>query len=301
MIKGIVFDIKKYAIHDGPGIRTTVFFKGCPLSCLWCHNPESQKLEPEIMLYPDRCNDSCFLCVDGCRLKALTKNGNIGIIKERCDLCGDCEKICPTDAIKISGKFMSVSEVMNEIEKDTLFYDESSGGITFSGGEPLLQIDFLLELLKESKKRYLTTIVDTSGYVDFCYFEKINRFVNRYFYDIKIMDDKLHKKYTGVSNKLILSNLIKLSKIHNDIEIRIPLIEGITDTKENISSIIYFISGLNNVSGISLLNYHKGGVSKYERLGIEYQLYNLKPLSDKKIFQIKNRIEESGFKVKIGG
>jgi pyruvate formate lyase activating enzyme len=301
MNEGIIFDIKKYAIHDGPGIRTTVFLKGCPLNCWWCHNPESQKTESEIMLYTDRCILSCNLCVERCPQKAIKKNGNIIINRKFCDSCGECEDICPSEAIKISGKKITVNYIMEEIEKDTLFYDESSGGITISGGEPMLQIDFLEQILKESKERYLTTVVDTSGYIDFSYFKRINDFVDLFFYDIKLMNDNLHKKYTGVSNKLILENLIKLSEIHNNIEVRIPLIEGITDTEENIKLIMGFLKKIKGIKKISLLNYHKGGIAKYDRLGIKYKLQNIRPLSDEKILKIKEYFEKQGFIVKIGG
>ncbi len=301
MVKGIIFDIKKYAIHDGPGIRTTVFLKGCPLKCLWCHNPESQKLEPEIMLYPDKCIKSCDLCIKVCHTGALKKADEIMIDKDKCDLCGDCIEICPSDAIRVSGREVSVEDVMKEIDKDMLFYDESSGGITFSGGEPLLQVDFLESLLKESKKRYLTTVVDTSGYSDFERFEKINSLVDLYFYDLKLMDDELHKKYTGVSNRVILKNLEKLDKIHRNIEIRIPLVEGITDTRENIDAIIEFLRKLENIVRVTLLNYHRAGVSKYQRLGMPYLLEEIKPLPEEKINEIKNMFEKYNFNVKIGG
>ncbi len=301
MVKGIIFDIKKYAIHDGPGIRTTVFLKGCPLKCWWCHNPESQKLEPEIMLYPDKCVNSCDLCIKACHTGALKKTNQIMIDKDKCDLCGDCIEICPSDAIKVSGREISVDDVMKEIDKDMLFYDESSGGITFSGGEPLLQIEFLESLLKESKKRYLTTVVDTSGYSDFERFEKINSLIDLYFYDLKLMDNELHKKYTGVSNKVILKNLEKLDKIHRNIEIRIPLVEGITDTQENIDAIIEFLKKLENIVRVTLLNYHRAGVSKYERLGMPYLLEEIKPLPEEKINEIKNMFEKYNFNVKIGG
>ncbi len=301
MIKGIVFDIKKYAIHDGAGIRTTVFFKGCPMRCWWCHNPESQKFESEIMIFKRNCLSECNLCVEVCKKGAMKREESLLIEKKKCDFCGECQEICPSEAIKISGKEVTVDDIMNEIDKGILFYDESGGGVTFSGGEPFAQIDFLNALLLASEERYLKTVVDTSGYTDFKSFEKINSLVDHYFYDLKLMDDSLHRKYTGVSNRIILENLKKLSEIHDNIEIRIPLIEGITDTDENISSILDFLSELKNISQISLLNYHKGGISKYRRLGIQYRLSDIEPLSDERLKSIKSKFSKLEVNIKIRG
>ncbi len=289
-ITGKIFDIKKYAIHDGSGIRTTVFFKGCPLECWWCHNPESQAFNSEFMIYNDRCINECDLCVKSCHVNAIEKtDNNIVINYELCDFCGECESICPSDAIKIVGKDLSVNEVIKEVEKDILFFDESSGGITISGGEPMIQIDFLENLLKESKKGYLRTIVDTSGYCDFKNFERLNQLVDLYFYDIKLIDDKLHKHYTGVSNKIILSNFKKLIEINNEIEVRIPLIKGITTNNENIKDIVEFLLNTKFKGKVTLLNYHSAAISKYKRIGKKYRLMDLQPLSDSEVNTIANK------------
>lgn len=264
---GIIFDIKKFAVHDGPGIRTTVFFKGCPLRCLWCHNPESQIIEPQTF--------------------------NEGLKYKYFNLSDEKKHLI--------GIEVSVSQVIKEIERDRIFYDESNGGVTFSGGEPLMQYEFLLELLKECKSKGFHTCVDTSGYAQVEVFEKINNFVDLYLYDIKIIDDVEHIKYTGVSNKIILDNLKYLSKEKNNLKIRIPIIPDITDTEKNIQGIIQYLDELGNVYLIDLLPYNKLVEEKCRRFNLNYKLEIKNNGLKNKIELIKTKFEQHDYKVSIGG
>lgn len=266
-VKGVIFDLKKYSLHDGPGIRTTVFFKGCPLKCWWCHNPESRNPNPQKM-----------------------KSGNRkSKYSERC-----------SDDEILVGKEVSVEEIMTEIKKDILFYDESSGGVTFSGGEALMQPQFLMQLLIECKKIDLHTTVDTTGYASYEIFEKINPYVDLYLFDLKIIDSQKHKKYTGVDNFLILENLEKLNLNGTNIRIRLPLIPDITDTNENIESTAKTISNL-NFKSIDILPFNEIGKSKYPRLEMENRLEEAKVQSDEKIKNIEKLFEKYNIKVKIRG
>jgi pyruvate formate lyase activating enzyme len=249
--KGIIFDIKKYAIHDGPGIRTTVFFKGCSMDCQWCHNPESKNFGIEEFTVKNR-------------VKKSTKH-------------------------EIVGYEMTIDEVMEKIEKDRVFYDESNGGVTFSGGEPLVQINFLFELLKRCKKTDIHTIVDTSGEASWKDFEIIQKYVDIFLYDLKIIDEELHKKYTGVSNKLVHKNLIKLIAGGNEIELRIPLIPNVTDTESNLTDIIQFILSLSAVPKVTLLAYNPLNRDKLDRFCLENKLGKLKIQSKRKLLEIKQQ------------
>ncbi len=302
MAKGIIFDIKRYAIHDGPGIRTTVFLKGCSLRCQWCHNPEGLESKPEIILRSTRCARECSECVSVCPQGAISKDGDIiEIDQERCDLCRKCEDVCVYEALEIVGREATVQEVMEEIEKDRIFFDESGGGITFSGGEPLMQMDFLETLLKEIKKKNIHVTLDTSGYVSFEDLERISDKVDLFLYDLKIMDEGKHEKYTGVSNKLILENLRKLSEIGKSIAVRIPLISGINDDNHNIKMFVEYLHGLKKIKQISLMAYHRGGCEKYKRLRKEKFMNAFESPSDERIEEIKKILTGSGFSVKKGG
>jgi len=264
---GYIFDIKKYSIHDGPGIRTTVFFKGCPLNCWWCHNPESQKIEPEEFL--------------GCtfRWSLDYSNSNRNVI----------------------GKEVSVDEVMREIEKDVPFYEESHGGATFSGGEPMLQFDFLYSLLKECKSKNISTAVDTTGYASFEQYEKIYDLTDIFLYDLKLMDEKDHIQYTGVSNKTIHENLRRLTFNGKKVVLRIPIIPGITDTTKNVAQTINFISTLQNISEVDLLPFHRTANSKYEKMKKENKLPKIDPPSTEEMEKLKYKFTSLGGTVKIGG
>lgn len=300
-IKGNIFDIKRYAVHDGPGIRTTVFFKGCPLCCSWCQNPEGIEREPQIMYRPERCAETCFACIPVCDPQALSKKGkNIKIDQEKCDLCGKCEDVCVYEAMEIIGKERTVEEVVEEIEKDRIFYDQSGGGVTISGGEPFMQPEFLEVMLEELRERKIHTAVDTSGFVSPEILEKLYPKVDLFLYDIKMMDKKKHKQYTGVDNSQILENLKTLSQKEKPVVVRIPLISGVNDDEKNIADLAQFLLSLNLIQ-INILPFHKGWEKKYKRLRKERPQYDFIPPSDKKSEDIKKTLENSGFSVKIGG
>jgi pyruvate formate lyase activating enzyme len=227
MEKGLITNIQKCSIHDGPGIRTTIFFKGCSMKCSWCHNPETQSYVPEIMYNREKCN-LCGSCIKACSKGALTlRDHSIHIDSHLCTLCGKCIDYCINNTKEIIGTTYTVSELMKEIEKDKIFYDESGGGVTLSGGEVMTQIDFVTDLVKICKSKGISVAIDTCGHVNYESFEKIINYVDLFLYDIKIMDPTLHEKYTSVNNELILSNLEKLSRTKTNINIRIPLIKEI--------------------------------------------------------------------------
>ena len=293
IISGMIFNIQRYSIHDGPGIRTTVFFKGCPLSCIWCHNPESQSFGPELMVYARRCI-GCGKCTEACAHNAISD-------RSKCISCGSCAEVCHAKARELAGKKMSVREVIAQIEKDSIFYDESGGGVTFSGGEPLSQPEFLLELLKQCKKREYHTAVDTSGYGAAETMEAISSFTDLFLYDLKLMDDNKHIKYTGVSNKLILENLRLISRLGKKIFIRIPLIPGINDDEENIRAAAEVIRGTAGVEQVNVLPYHNIAADKYARLGKHSSLKDITVPSDEHMEHIAEKFFNYGVKVKIGG
>lgn len=255
MLNATIFDIQRNSFVDGPGIRTTVFFKGCNLKCMWCHNPESQSPNIQMMLYKDKCI-GCGKCSEIC-------HNNL----ESCDFCGKCELFCPADARKICGKKYAVSEVFDEIKKDKLFYENSGGGVTFSGGECMLQIDFLVEILRKCKQEGIHTAIDTAGFVPWESFERVLPYTDLFLYDMKVFDDEKHKKFVGVSNQLILENLCKLFQKGADIWIRIPIIPGVNDNVCEMERIKDFIKQY-HPKKIELLPYHKMGEHKYDALGM---------------------------------
>jgi pyruvate formate lyase activating enzyme len=299
--KGIIFSIKRYSIHDGPGIRTTIFFKGCPITCLWCHNPEGISSGYELCFWGDQCLD-CGSCIKACPEDAvIRKEGMISMDDLFCRRCGACVQACPTGAMEIIGEEMSVSGVMQEIEKDTIFYDESGGGVTFSGGEPLLQPEFLISLLMDCKAKGIHTAVDTCGFVETDILIRVSRFVDLFLYDIKVMDEEKHKKVTGVSNQRILSNLKELSHIGAMITVRIPVIPGFNDDDENMKRTGKFISSLKNIKQVDLLPFHSLCIDKYSRLGKNFPMVPLKEERAYRMETIKCILEKYQFDVVLGG
>jgi pyruvate formate lyase activating enzyme len=275
MSSGIIFDIKRYAINDGPGIRTAVFLKGCPLECWWCHNPESQSSQPQMMFRSNRCKAS-KACIEACPLKAIRwDNGSITDWKT-CDDCGKCTEVCYAGARELVGSIYTVSQLMDEIRRDIPFYDQSGGGVTFTGGEPMFQMEFLWKSLLACKEQGIHTIVDTSGYASWEGFEHISSYVDIFLYDLKMMDETRHKQFTSVSNLMILDNLKKLSSAKAAIIVRIPLIPGINDDDENINQSASFLADLPHLDGVELMPYHEIGLAKYQALGLKYKLNELK-------------------------
>ena len=261
MPKAMIFDIQRNSFVDGPGIRTTVFFKGCNLRCKWCHNPESQSFEKQMMFYKDKCT-GCGKCREVCPNHL-----------QSCDFCGKCELYCPAEARKICGREYTSDEVLAEVIKDKAFYDNSGGGVTFSGGECMLQLDFLCEILKKCKSEGIHTAVDTAGNVPWKSFEKILPFTDLFLYDIKAFGAELHRKGTGVSNELILENLKNLSG-RADIIVRIPVIGGYNDNDEEIRQIADFLKQIKIIKA-ELLPYHAMGEHKYTALGRNTESFNV--------------------------
>jgi pyruvate formate lyase activating enzyme len=301
-VKGTIFDIKRYAIHDGPGIRTTVFFKGCTLQCQWCHNPEGISKRHEIMFRPDRCADECWDCVPRCPQKAIGQNGTIiSIDQKKCDLCGVCGEVCAYEAVEIIGRDVTVQEIVDEVEKDRIFYDESGGGVTISGGEPLAQGEFLLDLLDALKNIHIHSAVDTSGCVPYEILDEVGKRADLILYDIKVMNEHRHWVFTGESNIPILENLRRLSQKRENIIIRMPVLKGLNDDPENIQNMVDFLLPLNKSWTINLLPYHRGGEGKLKRLNKKSPLVDFKTPSEQQLEEIKDKFSSCGFRVKIGG
>lgn len=297
----MIFDIERFSIHDGPGIRTTVFLKGCPLSCMWCHNPESQTPKQEIMFREHRCI-RCGACLTACPEHVISQSDGLIITDMiKCTVCGDCVQVCQTEAREIIGHQVTVAEVITEIEKDIAFYDESGGGVTFSGGEPLMQPDFLLALLQGCKERDIHTAVDTSGLANWKTVQRIAEYVDLFLYDLKLIDDARHRQFTGISNELILANLRSLALPGRTIMVRVPIIPGLNDNPEDIAQLGQFVLSLAHRPPISILPYHKAGVNKYARLNKPYALPETQPPPDGRVAEIMTTLQELGLEVRTGG
>ncbi len=297
--EGILFNIQRYSLHDGPGIRTIPFLKGCPLSCKWCSNPESQKPQPEIIFQKSNCIQ-CGKCLEACRFGALSSDNPYLVDRQRCTGCGECAKVCPTGALLMKGKRMTVWEVVQELQKDENVYRRSNGGITLSGGEPLSQPEFTRELLRACKEKGWHTAMETTGLAPKEVIESVFPFVDLALTDIKAIDPVVHKDATGVSNQLILENLIKISFI-TQVSVRIPLIPGINDDLDSIRAIAGFAKLMNNVETIHILPYHNYGENKYALLGRIYPMDGTRFVAEEQVNKFKSEIESMGFTCHIGG
>lgn len=301
---GNVWDIKRYSLHDGPGIRTTVFFKGCPLRCLWCCNPESQSFEPEAAWIKERCLE-CNFCLKICPAKAVfvDEMGRRRVDKTRCDLCGLCARECPAEAMVIMGRRATVDEVLNEACRDALFFQRSGGGLTLSGGEPLAQPEFAAELLQRYKTQEggRHTAIETCGFADWSSWLRVLRHTDLVLLDIKHMDPQTHFYLTGVSNRLILDNAAKVARFGTEMVIRLPVIPGHNDSLENIRRTAIFARDLKVVHRVDLLPYHRLGEPKYFRLERDYALSGLKTPQPDTLDLFRRVIEECGLEARIGG
>jgi pyruvate formate lyase activating enzyme len=276
-IKGLIFDVQRYAIHDGPGIRTTAFLKGCPIRCKWCANPESQQPAPEITYLENNCIH-CGGCARACPQKAVAASDNSHFIdRGSCDLCGQCVEICPADALQILGRYVSPAELFDEMATDQPFWKRSGGGITLSGGEPLAQPEFVLAFIKLCQKNYVHTVIETCLHVPRKIIEDVLLQADDIICDIKIMDEKRHKAFIGVSNKLILDNLAFLLKSGKSVLVRVPLIPSINDDRDNLDATGVLLSSNGHNVQLELLPYHRLGESKYARLGRCYGLGDILP------------------------
>lgn len=302
-IKGLIFDIKRFAVHDGPGIRTTVFFKGCPLHCLWCHNPESIDRRPEIITRSGRCA-ACYACVSVCPKKALSPGpgkGPVVVDRDKCDLCGACVEACSYQALDIIGRRIKVSALADEAERDRLFYEQSGGGVTLSGGEPLAQPAFALALLEELKSRGISTALDTSGQAKPEVLERAVSLSDLVLYDLKLMDEAAHRTYVKAGNALILENLRRLDAMGKPVQVRIPLVAGVNDGRDNIAASIAFLKTLSSIRRVDLLKYHRGGQEKYRNLDKESSFALYEPPSDARLREIRTAFAGAGFNVSFGG
>ena len=301
MKKGLITDIQRFSLNDGPGIRTTVFFKGCNMRCSWCHNPETISHKKEIMFYNNKCI-GCGACFNACAYGVHSVvDGEHIIDRSKCVLCGKCVSNCYAEALVFSAKELTSDEIMHEILQDKVYYDESNGGVTLSGGEVTCQKELALEIIEKCKENGIKTAIETNLLLPFEQIKELLSAVDLVMLDVKIFDDGEHKKHTGVSNKQILENLKKLDELGTSFIVRTPLIPEITDRQENLETIADFLSGLKNILYYELLNFNPLGASKYKSLSRENAFEDAKPMSKEKLDNIAQSLNRFGVKVKVGG
>lgn len=322
MITGVVFNIQRFALHDGPGIRTTVFLKGCPLTCWCCHNPESQVAAAEIVFHAGRCL-RCGACVQACPTGALAAasgaaragdvaagpagaGGEAAVPPARpapalCLRCGACAEACPAAARELVGREMRAGEVLAEVWRDEPFYRESGGGATFSGGEPLLQLDFLEALLRGCRERGVHAALDTCGYAPWEAFERVRGLVDLFLYDLKSLDGDRHREFTGVGNEPILANLRELVRRGHAVVLRVPVVPGLNDDDGSLEALVALAAGLPGLRGVDLLPYHRLGAEKYARLGRHDRLADVAPPAPARLMAMAAVLRGRGLTVTTGG
>ncbi|MBT3270031.1 glycyl-radical enzyme activating protein [Candidatus Poribacteria bacterium] len=297
-VTGRIFDIKRFAVHDGPGVRTTFFLKGCPLRCAWCHNPESMSRDVELAFYPDKCI-ACGACVDACPQGAQDRSGagEGGYLREACDLTGSCVDVCYAEALVTHGRDLTVEDAMAQALLDLAFYEESGGGVTLSGGEPLAQVEFVRAMLQACAAAEIHTALDTSGQVAWGAFESVLPWVNLVLYDLKHIDSERHREYTGASNERILENLWKLGQLDIPIEVRMPIVPGLNDDPEAIEGAARLLSEVENVVAVRLLPYHRLAGEKYRSLGRVNTMPEAPSPTREGMEDIANRLRLRGLRV----
>ena len=298
----LIFDIKRYAINDGPGIRIALYFKGCPLSCAWCHNPESQSAKVQKLYTASKCIGAQD-CIEVCPEDALALTPD-GIItnSEKCTLCGLCAEACPTKAMEMSGKLYNPDELMQIIERERIHINHSGGGVTFSGGEPLMFPGFLIEMLKICAEKGLHRTVDTCGYTSTKTLLEVAKHTDLFLYDLKLMDPVQHKKWTGKDNQIILENLVKLAGTGSEINIRVPFIGNVNTSEVEVNNMAKFITALPGKTPlVSLLPYHNIAAHKYAKLGSEYEEFDMAEPRDGNLEQAIKIFQSYGIETEVGG
>jgi pyruvate formate lyase activating enzyme len=294
----MIFNCMRFGVNDGPGIRTTVFLKGCPLRCIWCHNPESQEGAPSLLYAPERCL-SCGDCVIACTHGALWWDGASVRDEKKCELCGDCCNVCVSEARRLAGYQVTSEQLLQTILRDRILYDESGGGVTFSGGEPLSQPEFLEQILIACRDEGIHTTIDTCGHAKPETFIRVCSHADMLLFDLKVMDSELHREVTGVGNEMILENLKTAAKMPKPLVVRIPVVPGVNDDPSNISAALEFLISV-GVARVDLLAYHQTGREKYRRMGWECK-YQATPPSSTQMETLRQQFSERGFSVRVGG
>lgn len=297
---GLVAQFERYAVHDGPGIRTVVYLKGCPLRCLWCHSPETQASHPELAIRGDRCI-RCGTCVVMCRHGAAVEGrASFDVRREACRACGTCAAECPTGARELVGRRLTVADVVAVAERDRPFYDESGGGVTVSGGEPLAQPAFVEGLLRACRGRGIHTVVETCGVAADHVLARVALCTDLFLYDLKLMDERRHREVTGASNRPVLDNLARLVAGGARVRVRLPLVPGVNDDEENLEATARFLVSL-GLRELDLLPYHRAGLAKYARLGRAYPLPNVQPPPEEMVEAAVGRFARVGLAARVGG
>jgi len=303
-MQGLLLDIDKFASHDGPGIRTTVFLKGCPLSCIWCHSPESRFPQPELIYQAGRCN-GCWLCLAECPAGALTEDMSNGqevarLDRIRCDHCGQCVAVCYPGALKMAGSPVSVGELVAKVAKDLPYFRRSGGGVTLSGGEPAQQPHFAYHFLKACQEKGIHTALETTGYAKWSVMASLAEVTDLFLFDVKFIDPRDHRKYTGVPNQIILANLSRLAKTGREIHVRVPCIAGINDRPEQIRAIALFVAQI-GLTQMALLPYNGAAGAKYAWLGRDFSLSDTETQTDAYMNELADICRQVGVAVQVGG